>query len=198
MAYSTARRMLFTRASLEPGQTVVVLGAAGGVGVACVQLAARAGCRVIACSSSDAKLARLRQIGAAETVNTDREVLRRRVRELTDGGAEVVVDFLGEKTWPESLRCVRRGGRLVTCGATTGYAALTDLRYVWSRELTIVGSDGWARTDLQAVVEAAADGELQPVIHAVFPLREASKALAALDERRVFGKIVVVPDRTPV
>ena len=192
IAYGTARRMLFTRARLVGGETLVVLGAAGGVGVACVQLGHRAGARVIACSSSSAKLERLRELGADELVDTGSEDFSHRVWELTGrAGADVVVDYLGKETWPGSVRCTRRGGRLVSCGATTGFAATLDLRYLWTRELDIRGSDGWDRQDLTALVEMVADGELDPVIHSVHELADIARAMAELEERRAFGKVVV-------
>jgi alcohol dehydrogenase len=195
VAYGTARRMLFHRARLRRGETVVVLGAAGGVGVACVQLAGRAGARIIACSSSEPKLGRLRDLGAGETVNTSTEDFSRRVWELTDKrGADVVIDYLGKETWQGSIRCAAPQGRVVTCGATTGFEAVTDLRYVWTRELDVLGSDGWTREDLERLVDDVARGELDPVIHGVYPLSRARDAVAELEERRAFGKVVVVPD----
>lgn len=194
-AYATAYRMLFTRATLQPGETVAVLGAGGGVGVACVQFAHRAGARVIACSSSEEKLARLAALGADEAVNTSREDFSRRVWALTEKrGADVVVDCNGRDTWPGSIRCTRRNGRLVICGATSGYEAVTDLRYVWTRELRIIGSNGWERGDLEEIAGMVARGELDPVIHAVYPLSRVRAAFADLEERRAFGKVIVAPD----
>jgi NADPH:quinone reductase-like Zn-dependent oxidoreductase len=195
IAYGTAYKMLFDRAHLRPGETLLVLGAAGGVGVACVQFGHRAGARVIACSSSDEKLARLRDLGADDTINTSREDFSRRAWELTGKrGADVVVDYNGRETWPGSIRCTRHGGRLVTCGATTGFEAITDLRYVWTRELDILGSDGWTRAGLEEIVRMVRDGELEPVIHRVFPLSRVREAFAEVEERRAFGKVIVVPD----
>jgi len=195
IAYGTAHRMIFTRGNLRAGETMLVLAAAGGVGVACVQFGRQVGARVIACSSSDAKLARLRVLGAAETINTAREDFSKRTWELTGKqGADLVVDYNGQETWPGSIRCTRRGGRLVTCGATTGFEAVTDLRYVWTREIDIRGSDGWTRSDLDAIVGMVRDGALEPVIHAVFPLSRLREAEAVLEDRTVFGKVVVVPD----
>ena len=193
MAYGTAHRMLFERARLTAGETVVVLGAAGGVGVACVQLASAAGARVIACSSSDVKLARLKQLGAAEVVNPTRQALRRQVRDMTGSGAQVVVDFVGHDTWAESLRCLADGGRLVCCGATSGHQADTDLRYLFSRELTIVGSDGWTAGDLHQLLAMVDVGRLDPVVDAVVPLAQAGEALSRLHRRQVLGKMVVTP-----
>jgi NADPH:quinone reductase-like Zn-dependent oxidoreductase len=195
IAYGTARRMLFTRAKLQPGETVVVLGAAGGVGVACIQLGAAAGARVISCSSSAAKLGRLRALGARELIDTSAGDFGSQVWELTGrSGADVVVDYLGAATWPQSIRATRRGGRLVTCGASTGFLAETDLRYVWTRELDILGSDGWGREDLTELIAQVRSGELQPVVHGTYPLSHIRDAVAELEDRRAVGKVVVVPD----
>jgi alcohol dehydrogenase len=195
IAYGTARRMLVSRARVAAGETVVVLGAAGGVGVACVQLGKDLGARVIACSSSRAKLDELGRLGADELVDTSDGEFGREIWRLTGRtGADVLVDYLGADTWPQSVRAVRRGGRLVTCGATTGFLAQTDLRYVWTRELSILGSDGWTRDDLADLVDRVRSGRLAPVIHAVFPLSQVRAAVAELEERRAVGKVVVVPD----
>ncbi len=109
-------------------------------------------------------------------------------------GADVVVDYSGVDTWPQSLRCVRPQGRLVTCGATSGYDAITDLRYVWVREIDIRGSDGWTREDFLASPSSSAAGELRPVIHAIHPLSRVHDAVGELEQRRTFGKVLVVPD----
>lgn len=195
IAYGTAHRMLLTRAALRGGETAVVVGASGGVGVACVQLGKRIGARVIACTSSDEKAERLSALGADECVVAADGQFGRDVWNHTGRkGADVVVDSSGKETWPQSLRCVRRGGRLVTCGATSGYDASTDLRYVWTREIDIRGSDGWTRDDLMTLQRMVESGEIQPVIHAVYPLSRARAAFAELEERRTFGKLVVVPD----
>jgi alcohol dehydrogenase len=194
IAYGTARRMLLLRAKLAAGETVAVLGATGGVGVGCVQIAAALGARVIACSSSTQKLERLKALGASEVVDT-RGDWGAAIWKLTDKqGADVVVDYIGRETWPTSIRATRYQGRLVTCGATTGFEATTDLRYVWTRELSILGSDGWRREDLDRLVEDVKSGALEPIVHGVYPLSRAPEALAELEERRAFGKVIVVPD----
>jgi alcohol dehydrogenase len=150
---------------------------------------------VIACTSSDEKARRLRELGADECVVAPDGQFGGAVWSHTRRqGADVVVDYSGKETWPQSLRCVRSGGRLVTCGATTGHEAVTDLRYLWVREIDIRGSDGWSRQDLIELRDLVESGELRPVIHAVFPLSRAREALAELEERRAFGKVVVVPD----
>jgi len=194
IAYGTARRMLFTRAKLTEGETVAVLGATGGVGVACVQLAAMAGARVIAASSSVAKLRQLEALGATDLIDTSTDDFSAEIWRLTGRrGADVVVDYLGSSTWAGSIRATKRGGRIVTCGASTGFVAETDLRYVWTRELNILGSDGWTRQDLSVLVDQVAGGKLDPVIHAVYPLSRIREAVADLEERRAVGKVIVVP-----
>jgi len=195
IAYGTAQRMLFDRGRLEAGETVVILGASGGVGVACLQLAKRAGATAIAITSSEAKAERLRELGADEAiVSVDGQFGKQAWVATGKQGADMVVDFTGEATWPQSLRCVKKHGRLVTCGATTGYDAVTDLRYVWVREIDIRGSDGWTRDGLLELVRLVEAGELDPVIHALLPLSRAGEALAEMEERRAFGKVVVLPD----
>jgi NADPH:quinone reductase-like Zn-dependent oxidoreductase len=195
IAYGTARRMLVTRSAVAPGETVVVLGAAGGVGVACIQLGKQLGARIIACSSSRAKLDQLGKLGADELVEVADGEFGAAVWRLTGKtGADVVIDYLGADTWPQSVRALRRGGRLVTCGASTGFRAETDLRYVWTRELSILGSDGWRRDDLLELVSQVQTGRLAPVIHRVYPLSEVRDAVAELEDRRAVGKVVVVPD----
>jgi alcohol dehydrogenase len=195
IAYGTARRMLVSRAQLAPGEIVAVLGAAGGVGVACVQLAKALGARVIACSSSRAKLDELGNLGADDLVDSSAGDFGAQIWNLTGRtGADVIVDYLGADTWPQSIRAVRRGGRIVTCGATTGFLAQTDLRYVWTRELSILGSDGWTRQDLTELVGQVRAGSLTPVIHRVYPLSRVRDAIAELEDRRTIGKVVVVPD----
>jgi NADPH:quinone reductase-like Zn-dependent oxidoreductase len=149
---------------------------------------------VIACSSSEEKLARLRELGAESVVDSRGDWGAEVWRLTGKRGSDVVVDYIGHETWPASIRCTRRGGRLVTCGATTGYKAVTDLRYVWTRELNLLGSDGWGRDDLEALVELVSVGALDPVIHATFPLSRVRDAVAELEERRAFGKVIVVPD----
>lgn len=197
IAYGTARRMLVSRAQVVAGETVVVLGAAGGVGVACVQLGKQLGARIVACSTSRAKLEELAKLGADELVDTSDDDFGAQVWRLTGKtGADVIVDYLGADTWPQSIRALRRGGRLVTCGASTGFVAQTDLRYVWTRELAILGSDGWSRDDLLQLVGQVQAGRLAPVIHHVYPLSRVRDAIADVEERRAVGKVIVVPDES--
>jgi alcohol dehydrogenase len=197
-AYGTARRMIATRARVVSGERVLILGAAGGVGTCCVQLALQAGAEVIACAESDAALASLRRLGAQHTINTSgtdflAEVVRRFGKPSVwgGGGIEVVVNFLGANTWARSLACLGRRGRLVTCGASAGYEAVTDVRYVWSFELDILGSNGWTLQDQADLLTMAAEKRPMPVIHAVRPLADYVVALEELTARKVIGKSVL-------
>jgi NADPH:quinone reductase-like Zn-dependent oxidoreductase len=194
IAYGTARRMLLGRARLQPGETLLVVAASGGVGVACVQLALAHGARVVAGSSTAAKRERLLALGVAAVVDTSGDWGAEAWQLTERRGADVTVDFTGRDTWPSSIRCTRRGGRLVTCGATSGFEATTDLRYVWTRELDILGSDGWRRDDLEQLVADVRAGRLEPVIHGVYPLSRVREAVDELEQRRAFGKVIVVPD----
>ena len=185
---------LADRARLAVGETLLVLGAAGGVGTACVQIAKMTGCTVYAAASREDKLGRLRDLGADYLINYRDVEFDREVWRLTEKrGVDVVVDYTGEETWPRSIRSLRKGGRLLTCGATTGYEARTDLRYVWVRELTILGSDGWTRADLEALLAAVRAGRIRPVIDRVLPLAESAEGERLLEEREVVGKVIIHP-----
>jgi alcohol dehydrogenase len=200
IAYGTALRMMRVRGRIQAGETVLIWGATGGVGVACVQLARAAGAEVVACGSAAWKLEKLRQLGADVVIDTGRDDVRDAVwqrfgRPSTrgGGGVDVVVNYIGGDTWVDSLKVLGAGGRMVTCGATAGYATGNDVRYIWSFELTIIGSNGWSKEDQAAVMRMARDGEIRPVIHAVCPLAETGAAMQELIDRNVFGKMVLVP-----
>lgn len=195
VAYGTAWRMMMTRAVVTSNDTVLVLGASGGVGVACVQISKMAGAKVIAAASADEKLTRLKELGADILLNYS-EVAdwHRFIRRQTAGeGASIIVDYTGADTWPHSIKAAARGARIVTCGATSGYDAMTDLRYVWTRELDILGSNGWNDGDLVRLVEMVCDRQLEPVIDRTLPLDEVAEAHRLLEHRAVFGKILVKP-----
>ncbi len=186
--------MLVTRGSIRPMEHILVLGASGGVGTACVQIAKMAGCIVYAAASREDKLARLRALGADHVINYRDVEFDREVWSLTGKrGVDVVVDYSGADTWVRSLRSLRKGGRLLTCGATTGYDPRTDIRYIWARELTILGSDGWTRSELEAVLRAAWSGRIRPVIDRVLPLAQTAEGHRLLEEREVFGKVIIRP-----
>lgn len=192
IAYGTAHRMVLTRGRVSAGQTVLVLGASGGVGTACVQLAKNAGARVIACGSTSEKLEQLRRLGADHVINSETEDFSRRAWDLSGRrGVDVVINFTGGPTWVPSLRALGREGRLLTCGATAGFQPPTDIRYIWTRELNVIGSNGWEREDLVALLEKVRSGQIKPVIDRVLRIEQAVEGMALLEARQVFGKIVV-------
>ncbi len=201
VAYGTAHRMMVTRGKVAAGDRVVILGATGGVGTCCVQLAKLAGAEVLACTSSAEKAERLKELGADHVVNTSTHDYLSESHRLfgkprvfgTSGGADVVVNYIGGGSWAKSLRMVKRGGRLLTCGATDGYDPKTDIRYIWSLELDIVGSNGWMVEDLTTLLKMIDEGKLKPVIYNVRPLAEAKSSMRDLIDRKVFGKAILVP-----
>jgi len=195
IAYGTAWRMLVTRGQIKPGEHVLILGASGGVGTGCVQIAKMKGCVVYAAASTEDKLARLKALGADVLVNyTEQPDFHRYVRSLTDGqGVDVVVNYTGGDTWVKSLKSVKLGGRLLTCGATAGYDPQTDIRFIWRKEMDIRGSDGWQREDLLALVEAVRAGQIKPVIDCVLPLEQTAEGHRLLEDRLVFGKVIITP-----
>ena len=183
------------------GDRVLVLGASGGVGTGCVILAKLLGAEVIACASSAEKLARLQALGADYVVNyrdTDWskwaiEKYGKPQRRSYDGGVDVVINFTGGDTWVPSLRCLKRGGKLLVCGATAGYDPKEDLRYVWSFELQIIGSNSFYDDNLAALMELIAARKIKPVIDKVLTLDEAREGLRLIADRAVIGKVVVTP-----
>jgi alcohol dehydrogenase len=202
-AYGTARRMMFTNGRVTAGEKVLILGASGGVGVCCVQLAKFAGATVIAATGSEEKAARLRALGADHIINYGEQDFVQAVYALcgkparrgpgSDRGVDVVVNYTGSDTWTRSLRVLRVGGRLLTCGATAGYDPAEDIRFIWTFELQILGSNGWAREDITALLEMVQSGRLEAVVDTTYPLEQAAEALARLENRDVFGKLVIVP-----
>ena len=201
VAYGTAQRVVDERAGVQPGETVLVLGATGGVGVCCVQLCKLAGATVIATGSGEWKREKLKELGADHVLPSRTEKWLAAVKELAGrpryldkgaGGVDLVINYIGGDTWAASLKALRHHGRMVTCGATAGYDPPTDIRYIWSFEQTIIGSDGWSRAGIAQLLEMVAAGELDPAVHAVRPLEEAGEAMAELIARRVFGKSILV------
>ncbi len=195
IAYGTAWRMLRTRGRVRAGESVLVLGASGGVGTGAVQIAKMMGCVVFAAASSDDKLQRLKDLGADYLVNyAAHPEFHRYVRGLTDGeGVDVVVNYTGGDSWVRSLKSVKHGGRILTCGATAGFDPPTDIRYIWRKEMDIIGSDGWRRQDLIDLLDAVRDGSITPVIGAVLPLEQTAEGHRLLEEREIFGKAIVKP-----
>src|SRR5712671_144931 len=201
VAYGTAHRMLITHKTIEKGERVIVLGASGGVGTGCVLLAKMLGAEVIACASSDEKLARLKEMGADEAIDYTKtdwskwavEKYGKPQRRSYDGGVDVVINFTGGETWYPSLRCLKRGGKLLVCGATAGYDPKEDLRYVWSFELKIIGSNSFYIDNLTALMDMIAKGEMKPLIDKTLPLEQAREGLRLIQDREVIGKVVVTP-----
>jgi NADPH:quinone reductase-like Zn-dependent oxidoreductase len=201
VAYGTAHRMLITHQTVKAGERVLILGASGGVGTGCVILAKLLGAEVIGCTSGEEKAKALRALGADEIVNY-REVDFSRwaiekygkpQRRSYEGGVDVVINFTGGDTWQPSLRCLKRGGKLLVCGATAGYDPKEDLRYVWSFELKIIGSNSFYDDDLKGLMDLIAAGKIKPVIDRVLPLEEAKEGLRLIQDREVIGKVVVTP-----
>jgi NADPH:quinone reductase-like Zn-dependent oxidoreductase len=188
----TAWRMVVTRARVQPGETVLIWGIGGGVAIAALQIATRIGARVWAISSSDAKLARARELGAVETFNHRTTDVVSAIRERTGKrGVNVVIDDVGEATWERSLRVLARGGRLVTCGATSGPIVQTDVRKLFWHQWTIMGSTMGNDRELDAIVEALGQGALVPPVDAVYPPEQAREAYERLSTGEQFGKIVL-------
>ncbi len=201
VAYGTAHRMLVTHETVKKGDRVLVLGASGGVGTGCVILARHLGAEVIACTSSAHKMGKLKELGADEVINLKEvdfsrwavEKYGKPQRRSYEGGVNVVINFTGGDTWHPSLRCLKRGGKLLVCGATAGYDPKEDLRYIWSFELKIIGSNSFYDENLQALMKLIAQQELRPVIDKVLALDEAREGLRLIENREVIGKVVVVP-----
>ena len=201
VAYGTANRMLITHDTVRAGDRVIVLGASGGVGTGCVILARHLGAHVIACAGSAAKLQRLTALGADEVIDYREQDFSKWAiarygkpqRRSYEGGVDVVVNFTGGDTWQPSLRCLKRGGRLLVCGATAGYNPMEDLRYVWSFELQIIGSNSFYDDDLAGLMALIAQGRMKPVIDKVLPLDRAAEGLRLIEDREVFGKVIVTP-----
>lgn len=191
-AYLTAWRMLFGKRALRPGETVLVAGVGGGVAVACLQLAVHAGARVFVTSSSDEKLARAQALGASGAINYRREKVAMRVLEMTGGeGVDMVIDSAGAASWDDSLRSLRRGGRLVTCGATTGSNPPADLQRIFIRQLEVYGSTGGSVDECRQLMALFASGAVRPVIDRRFVLDDIRSAFDLLAEGGQFGKLVV-------
>jgi NADPH:quinone reductase-like Zn-dependent oxidoreductase len=193
LAFLTAWHMLFNRAGLREGETVLVVAASSGVGQAAVQLARHAGARVIATAGGDAKLARAKALGADTVVDHHSGDVVAEVRRATDRrGVDVVFEHVGVATWDRSVRCLARGGRLVTCGATTGHAASLDLRHLFARQLSFLGSYMGEKQDLLRAAPLFFAGQITPVVDREFSLSEAAQAHRYLEESQQFGKVVLV------
>ena len=190
----TAWHMLVTRAAVKPGENVLVHAAGSGVGSIAIQIAKLHGARVITTASSDEKLAHARELGADETVNYTSDDWPKEVRRLTGRkGVDVVVEHTGATTWPGSIASLKNNGRLVTCGATSGFDARTDLRQVFYRHLTLLGSFMGSKSELLDAMKFVEAGKIRAVVDRVLPLSEARQAHELLESRGQFGKVVLKP-----
>ena len=190
----TAWHMLVTRAGVQPGEDVLVHAAGSGVGSIAIQIAKLRGARVITTASSDEKLAKARELGADQTINYSRDDWPKEVRRMTERrGVDVVVEHTGAATWPGSISSLKNNGRLVTCGATSGFDAHTDLRQVFFRHLTLLGSFMGSKAELLEAMKFVAQGKIHAVVDRVFPLSDARQAHELMENRGQFGKIVLKP-----
>lgn len=194
LVFLTAWHMLIARAGVKPGEDVLILAVGSGVGTAALQVAKLAGARVIAAAGSDEKLEKAKALGADEVINYTRLDFSGDVRRLTGGkGADVVLEHIGPESWEKSIVSLAKNGRLITCGATSGPQAPVELRYLFSRQLTIMGSMMGRMSELLEICTLIEKGRLRPVIDAVYPLREARVAQERMLSRQVFGKLILVP-----
>jgi alcohol dehydrogenase len=200
-AYGTALRMVNVRGEIETNEVVLVLGATGGVGTCAVQLCKLRGAIVVACASSAWKSERLEQLGADMVIDTSTqnfvEVLHGKFGKPRiwgeSGGVDVVINYIGGDTWVNSLKVLKRSGRMLTCGATAGYAPPEDIRYIWSFEHKIIGSNAWLPEDQVELLRLVENGSLKPVVDRVIPLARFTEGLQAQMDRQVFGKVVLEP-----
>ena len=194
ITYGTAIRMLFEIGNICAGDLVLILGAGGGVGVACLQLCKMLGARVIAAAGSAEKCRRLATLGADHTVDYSAEDFSKAVWSISaKKGVDVVVNYTGGDTWIPSLRSLRPRGKLLTCGATAGYMTQNDMRFIWVRELQILGSNGYSKDNIATALRYVAEGRCKPVISHIMPLSEAREAERLMESRDFFGKIVLEP-----
>lgn len=191
----TAWRMLVTRARVQPGDFVLIWGAAGGLGVMAIQICKLFGARAIAVASSDEKLERCAQLGAEFLINRKKQDVYQEVRNITGRrGVDIVFEHTGQATWPTSVRSLRWGGTLVVCGATSGFEAMTDLRFLWNKQMNFYGSHMGSKAELLQALRFVESGQIRPVIHSVLPLRDVPKGQQIMEQSEVVGKIVYVPE----
>jgi NADPH:quinone reductase-like Zn-dependent oxidoreductase len=192
LVFTTAWHMLVNRAQLQPGETVLILAAGSGVGSAAIQIAKFFGARVIATAGTDEKIAKAKEHGADEVIHHFIMPVSKEVRRLTNNhGVDVVVEHVGSATWDHSLKSLAPGGRLVTCGATTGFDAKLDIRFLFSRQLSILGSYMGTKDELRTLLKLVGQGRLRPVVDRVWPLYECATAHNYLEKGKQFGKVVL-------
>lgn len=192
LVFLTAYHMLFAKAGLQPGEDVLVLAASSGVGMAAVQIARLHHCRVIATAGGEAKMAKALALGASHVIDHYTQDISREVRRITEKrGVDVVIEHVGSETWPKSLESLAAGGRLVTCGATTGYDVRVDLRYLFTKQYALYGSYMGSMGELHRVLRWIFDGRLKPVVDSVYPLADIRDAHHRIENKQQFGKVVL-------
>jgi NADPH:quinone reductase-like Zn-dependent oxidoreductase len=192
LVFVTAWHMLVGLAGIRPGQTVLVLGASSGVGIAAIQIAKMFHCRVITTAGNESKLEKARALGADYGIDHYKQKISSEVRKITGKeGVDIVVEHVGAATWDESMKCLKAAGTLVTCGATTGSNVTIDLRYLFARQLRVLGSYMGTMGELHEVLGHVFAGRLKPVVDRAFPLSEIRAAHAYLENSQMFGKVVV-------
>jgi NADPH:quinone reductase-like Zn-dependent oxidoreductase len=195
LVFQTAWRMLITRAAVKPGESVLVLGASGGVGHAAVQIAKYAGAEVFATASSQEKLDYARELGADHIIDYEADDVVEEIRDVTGyRGVDVVVDHIGAATWRDSIKSLAKGGRIVTCGATTGPNPETDLQRIFWNQLEVIGSTMATPGEVDDVLSLVWDGTFEVRIRETLPMSETATGHEYLEDREGFGKVVIVPD----
>ncbi|SDB18471.1 zinc-binding dehydrogenase [Belnapia rosea] len=201
VAYGTAHRMIVTHKTIKVGDNVLILGASGGVGTGCVLLAKHLGAHVVAAAGGPEKCQRMLEIGADEAIDYQKvdfskwavERFGKPQRRSYEGGVDVLINYTGGETWGPGLRCVKRGGKILVCGATAGFDPKEDLRFIWTFELQVIGSNSFYNEDFTSLMDMIQKGQMKPVIDKVLPLEQAAEGLALIRDRKVMGKVVVTP-----
>jgi len=192
LVFQTAWHMLVNRAQLQPGEDVLVLAAGSGVGSAALQVAKFFGARVIATAGTDEKLKKAKELGADELINHSVMPISKEVRRLTNNrGVDIVFEHVGAATWEHSVKSLATGGRLVTCGATTGYDVKLDMRFLFTRQLSILGSYMGTKAELRTVLKLVEQGRLKPIVDKIWPLQDAALAHEYLEKNKQFGKVIL-------
>jgi len=192
IAYGAAWRMLNTRGKIQPGEQILILGASGGVGNAAIQIAKLNNCFIIAATSSKANESKLYELGADIVINySDEPDFHKIVRSMIGDGVDIAINFTGGDSWIKTLKCMKPNGRILTCGATAGFNPKTDIRYIWRKELQIIGSNSWTKEDIVSLVSELKKGTINPIIHEIIPFDQISKAHKIIESRNFFGKIVI-------
>jgi NADPH:quinone reductase-like Zn-dependent oxidoreductase len=186
--------MLVSRARVRPGDDVLVHAAGSGVGVAAIQIAKLHGARVLVTAGSDAKLKRAREIGADDLINYRKHDFYEEARKITGKrGVDIIIDTIGADVWHKDLRLLKQGGRVVTCGVTSGFEVATDIRYIFYRNLSILGSTMGSKSELLDIMRLVEKRALKPVVDSVFPMEKIADAHKRMESRKQFGKIVIRP-----